>query len=217
MKNNKKAWDIIYREKGKYFEDIHPDILKVSKLLKKLKARKVLDLGSGTGRNTVFLARNGFEVYGIDISEKGITETKDWLKKEDLSAHLSTQDITKKLPFESDFFDAVISTQVIHHARIKTIEKIIKEIGRVLNTNGFVLVTAPEDRGYDPERRGGWKMKLIEKHTYLPLSGPEKGLVHYFFTKETLRDAFSKFFVIKKLYIDQTNHLSVWGTKKLRK
>lgn len=38
--------------------------------------QKVLDLGCGAGRHAMFLAENGFEAYGIDISENAILEAK---------------------------------------------------------------------------------------------------------------------------------------------
>ena len=38
--------------------------------------KNVLDLGCGTGRYTIFLAKTGFDVYACDLSEKAIEIVK---------------------------------------------------------------------------------------------------------------------------------------------
>lgn len=214
MKNDKKAWDRIFKEQGKFFKDPHEEMGEIVKLLKKKSGKRILDVGSGSGRHIVYLAKKGFDVYGIDISKTGIELTKDWLRQEGLSAKLAIHDITKKLPFKNDFFDGVISLQVIHHARFPTIGKIIKEIERVLRRGGFLFVSVPLYRGpITGSRKGKWRMKKIADHTYLPLSGPEKGLVHYYFTPEKFEESFNNFKIIKT-YIDDTNHYCLLGFKK---
>jgi tellurite methyltransferase len=37
---------------------------------------RVLDAGCGTGRNLVYLLRNGYEVFGVDQSEEAIREVR---------------------------------------------------------------------------------------------------------------------------------------------
>ena len=49
----------------------------VKSLLKYKKLGKVLDLGAGEGRNSIFLAEKGFDVTAIDISEIGINKLKN--------------------------------------------------------------------------------------------------------------------------------------------
>ena len=147
MRLNKKAWDTIFKEKGKFFEEPHRDMVGFVRLLKKSKMKRILDLGCGSGRHTVYLAEKGFKVYGTDISETALAMTEKWLKSENLSAELLIHDLSSKLPFVDDFFDAVISVQVIHHARIGTIRKVIKEIERDLKPRGLIFVTVPIYKG----------------------------------------------------------------------
>jgi tellurite methyltransferase len=45
---------------------------------------KALDIACGEGRNSIFLARNGFDVAGIDISEEGLAKAEQWAKAEEL-------------------------------------------------------------------------------------------------------------------------------------
>ena len=61
-------WTDIFGERGRFFTEVHEDIERISTLLAGLHAKRVLDLGSGTGRHLVHLARLGFSVYGLDES-----------------------------------------------------------------------------------------------------------------------------------------------------
>jgi SAM-dependent methyltransferase len=45
------------------------------------------------------------------------------------------------MPFKSDSFDTVLSTQVLEH--VPEPKKMLKEAGRVLKKNGFLILTAP--------------------------------------------------------------------------
>ncbi len=212
MQNNKNAWEKIFKKDGKYFLEAHPDLPEIVTLLKAQKVKKILDFGSGTGRHIIYLSKLGFEVTGIDISTTGIKTTKEWLIKEGLKGTLLKQDILEPIPFSENYFDAVISTQVIHHATLPEITREINEISRIVRSRGVIFVTVPPYKKYK-KNKDGWTMKEIAKRTYLPLDGPEEGLVHYFFTKKELVNSLHQF-KITKAYIDKTNHLAIIGIKK---
>ncbi len=174
------AWDEVYREKGKYFLEPHESIPGVARLFKKNGVKKVLDLGCGTGRHVVYLASKGFDVYGFDPSETGISIARKWLQKERLSAHLSMHDMNKRFPYEDGFFDAVIATSTLHHNTPSGIKRVISEVERVLRGNGMLFFTVPRRRHIQPGPEK-WKQKKIAPHTYLPLDGMEKGLPHFYY------------------------------------
>lgn len=46
--------------------------------------RKALDIACGEGRNSVFLARHGFSVTGLDISPVGLAKARRWAAREGL-------------------------------------------------------------------------------------------------------------------------------------
>jgi hypothetical protein len=56
-------------------------------------------------------------------------------------------------------------------------------------------------------------LKKVEKRTYIPQSGPEKGLPHHFFTIAELKRVLSAFELLE-IYIDKTNHRAILGKKK---
>lgn len=204
-----KQWDKIFKWHGKVFTKPQEDIPKIVKLFEKRGVKRVLDLGCGSGRHTVYLAKKGFEVYGIDIAPEGIKIAKKWLKKEKLKASLRTGNIYKKLPYKDNFFDAIISTQTIHHERIESIKKAIKEIERILKPKGLIFISVRKrklrkiwPKGTIIEKYGlqRSRYKIIGPRTYVPIERGEKGLTHYLFNKSIIIKEFKNFNV--DLWVD---------------
>ncbi len=204
-------WDDIFSEKGKVFTDPHPDMEKISKLFEEKGVKRILDIGSGTGRHLIYFSKKGFEVYGMDTSQKGISIAKQWLVEENLKAEIILHKMEQKFPYEDNFFDAVIAIQVIHHNKMKDIVITVNEIERVLRKEGIIFITFP--RKSDGSGREDWKLMKIEKNTYIPQAGQEKGLPHHFFTLEEIHDVFSSFNLLE-IYNDRKRHRAILGIKK---
>jgi 2-polyprenyl-3-methyl-5-hydroxy-6-metoxy-1,4-benzoquinol methylase len=54
---------------------------------------KALDIACGEGRNSVFLARHGFSVTGLDISEAGIAKARERTAREGVQADFRLADL----------------------------------------------------------------------------------------------------------------------------
>jgi SAM-dependent methyltransferase len=65
-----KQWDEIFKKYGKIFIEPQEDMGRVAEAFKNSRAKKILDLGCGTGRHLVYLAKKGFSLYGFDIMNK---------------------------------------------------------------------------------------------------------------------------------------------------
>jgi SAM-dependent methyltransferase len=77
-------------------------------LIKELAAgKKALDIACGEGRNSIFLARNGFDVTGLDIAEEGLAKAEQWAKTEGLDAVFHCMDL-ETCTF-SDSYDLIIN------------------------------------------------------------------------------------------------------------
>jgi len=81
-------WNEAFKKQGRIFTEVQEDIPSVSELLKKRDAKRILDLGFGSGRHVVYLAGEGFDVHGIDISREGLRITRSWLEEKNLKASL---------------------------------------------------------------------------------------------------------------------------------
>ncbi len=204
-------WEDIFSEKGKFFTEPHKDMERIAKLFKEKGVRKILDIGSGTGRHLIFFSKKDFEMYGFDASPKGISLTKQWLLEEGLSAELINHKMEERFPYDNNYFDAIISIQVIHHNKMKDILFTVSEIARVLKKDGVIFITFPRLEGR--EDLNDWKLKEIEKGTYIPQAGQEKGLPHHFFTIDEIYDVFSSFNLLE-IYDDNSRHRAILGVKK---
>ncbi|MDI6806366.1 MAG: class I SAM-dependent methyltransferase [Candidatus Aenigmarchaeota archaeon] len=211
---NKKAWNKIYRKEEKIVTTVHEDVPKIVRFFKKKGVKKILDLGCGTGRHLRYLTKHGFDVYGIDISSYGIKTAKKFLEKENLKSHLKVGDIYKKLPYGDNFFDAIVSIKTMHHGKIENIRRLIKEIERILKSNGliFITVTKRKPKKMIPKEKL-WKIKFIAPRTFIPLTSEEKGLIHYWFNRKLLRKSFRNF-IIYNIWVDFEHHYALFGELK---
>ena len=97
---------------------------------------KILELGCGQGANLWFLVKEGFDSYGIDISESAINKANKYLSKSyDLKANLTVGNI-KTLPYSNDFFDIVIDNVSLQHLTYSDQIIVLKEVSRVLKSKG---------------------------------------------------------------------------------
>jgi SAM-dependent methyltransferase len=202
---NMQQWNEAFKKNGRIFTEIQEDIPKITAFFKDHNVKRILDLGFGSGRHTVYLAREGFDVYGLDVAMEGLRLTKSWLKQENVKAHLKIGNIYEGLPYPDNFFGAIVSSQVIHHSRIESIRELIKEMERVLVSHGLVFITVPE--------RLARASETVAPRTYVPLEGMDKGLVHYIFKKSLLRKEFSNF-RINRIWVDSHQQYCLLGELK---
>ncbi len=206
-------WEKIFEEQGHVFVDTHPDMSRLSTIFRKQEVKQILDLGCGTGRHLVHFSREGFEISGFDSSKTALDLAVKWLKVEELDADVRLNRMEEPFPYPDDFFDAVISIQVIHHNLMQNILTTVKEVERVLKIGGYLFITVPI-LGPKPENpEDDWKLHQVEDGTFIPQSGPESGIPHHYFTEEELVEVFRNFKVLE-MYKDITNHRCLLGIQK---
>ena len=93
----------------------------------------VLEIGVGLGADHQRFAEAGAILYGIDLTERAITNTKKRLQLLGLASQLAEGD-AEHLAFSDNFFDIVYSWGVIHHS--PATPNAIYEIYRVLKPGG---------------------------------------------------------------------------------
>ena len=113
-KKNFKFWQKHNSIKG--FPEKYPEeeVVRFLSTFKK-KDTKILDLASGSGKNTFVAIDKGFKVYCVDYSKPGLDLTLKLIKNKK-NCKTYCLDITKgQLPFPDNFFDGIIATQVLDH------------------------------------------------------------------------------------------------------
>jgi len=102
----------------------------------------VLDAGCGSGYGTFFLAKNSNikAIVGVDISSQAINFARKYFKANNL--HFWQMDV-RKLKFKDNYFDAIISFDVLEHLSETDQEKFIHELRRVLKPEGTLIIGCP--------------------------------------------------------------------------
>ncbi len=114
-------------------------------LLSKHEARRLLDLGCGTGYDSLELARRGLTVTGIDYSEVALKQARTMALAEHSPVEFLQCDIAQPLPFPDAHFDAVMSNLVLHSFSKSGAHRIVDEVARCLKPGGLFLFHANSD------------------------------------------------------------------------
>lgn len=209
MDEREHPWELVFRNEGRVFLEPLPAFEEVAAEFSRNQCRHILDLGCGTGRHVVALQKRGFTVTGLDISISGLSQTRDWVKAENLTAGLVNADTRRFFPFKSGSFDGVISTQVIHHAFLEQVRLTISEIYRVMARDAVAFISVagrlPEEKLTEYE---------VEPGTIIPHDGREKGLPHHLFTLDEARSEFGVFHISEIGYRDEGKVLAMWLKKE---
>jgi len=107
-----------------------------------VEGKKILDLGCGLGKMSVYLSKQGAEVTGIDIGDKLIESAKRLAVHNQVNCKFVIAD-SAHLPFEKEKFDIVICLGVLHHLKQCDVEPTVKEIYRVLKKDGKFFINEP--------------------------------------------------------------------------
>ncbi len=175
---------------------------------KNFKNLKIFDHGCGTGRHVIFLSENGIGSYGADVAKSSLEFVKDRLKKKRLKADLRLL-TDNTLPYQDNFFDAVISFGVLYYMPKKDIVEVVREIKRILKPNGKVLFIVRSIYDY----RYGLG-KEIEPDTFLINTKDktldvynENGMIMHFFRTPEIKELFKnwKQCNIDKMFITLDN------------
>ena len=109
------------------------------------RGKRVLEVGIGAGTDFVNWVRHGAVATGIDLTEQGVSLTRERLALEGLSADVRVGD-AENLPFPADSFDIVYSYGVIHHS--PDTQRAVSEIHRVLRPNGRARIMIYHSRSW---------------------------------------------------------------------
>ena len=129
-KTDQVKWDERYRA-GAFAERPHPSAL-LESWVSRLAPGRALDLACGAGRNSLFLARHGFAVTGIDIASEGLKRAAASAKREGLNITWLRHDLDAGLP-ASGPFEVVCLFRYVN-------PDLIRRLPGLLAPNGILLV-----------------------------------------------------------------------------
>lgn len=195
------------------------------------KDQEILDLGCGPGFYTKGLAREGYAVTGIDLSERSIEYAKAQVKKEELNVEYKVQNFLT-LDYEEEFDVVLLFYCELGALTNEERDKLFKVINKALKPGGkfifdvFTAQNRDEDdlgKNWDVTKKGFWDEKPYlsltetffypEADTYLNqtiiVNEDEEislyRIFEHFYNKETISEELEQFgFINHAFYSDLT-------------
>jgi SAM-dependent methyltransferase len=204
------VWEREYQNSKLVTKDDKPqsDTLDFLKYLKRekgvnLAGLRALDLGSGTGRNSNYLALEGAVVTGIEISGTALLIAATRARElgligagVDSNIEYIKGNIGEILQFENEEFDLIIDVTSSNSLNESERERYLEESNRVLKSGGnFFVKTLCKDGDHNAKNL----LKLSPGKEYDTYIMPEIGLTERVWSREDFTKYYSRYFVIEKL------------------
>ena len=158
------------------------------KLLQEKNISKLLELGAGQGRDTLFFAQNQFDITALDYTQQGLNAIAHKAKTLNLPLLLCQHDVRQPLPFEDASFEVCFS-HMLYCMPLSTaeLEFLNEEICRILKPGGYNIYTARHTN--DPHYRQGiyWGEDMYEIG----------GFIVHFFSPEKVKNLTKGFELVK--------------------
>ena len=165
------TWDELWRRRKRLY--VYRNVLKTAETyLGSLEGKSILEVGCGRGATLLEFARRGASVVGLDYSEEALAVCRALQSRYGIAGARFVNGDARSLPFSAGSFDFVFSVGLIEH--FQQPEVLLAEQARVLKTNGFVMVQAPQKYsmytaikklliGLGRWRYGGWETQFSER------------------------------------------------------
>ena len=123
----------------------HSDVVYVyQNYLRHLQPASIIDVGCGSGRNLLYLAKMGHKVTGIDHNPSALEALEDIAKKEVLSrVNTLLHNLNQPLNLEPESYDLVLSTVTLQFINPKRIPELLTELQKATKKKGYHFFVFP--------------------------------------------------------------------------
>lgn len=141
-------WDRVYSKDSSFFGEEPSSFATLCyEDLSKYGCTKLLELGCGQGRDTIFFALKGLDVHAIDSSKVAIKNLNERTRRENVSINLKNFDAKRGLPFHNNYFDVVYSHMFYNmNFTDDHLKFLFSESSRVLKDNGLLYFSVRSDK-----------------------------------------------------------------------
>lgn len=214
----KQAWKEEYQRKGipsSFRSDPAKVVVEFLTWLKtqKIEGQRAADIGCGRGRNSFYLASQGFHVIGLELLEENVSHINDRAARQRLPVQAFAQDVSSNWPIATASLDVAIDIFCYKH--IVTKEKQAnyrRELWSALKPEGFYFISlaSEADGFYGPllETSANPSSKLIHD--------PYANISSFLYSMDSLREEFSDLFDLEQIS-EQTSTSPMYGQEYPRK
>jgi ubiquinone/menaquinone biosynthesis C-methylase UbiE len=177
-KSTRSNWERFWKSKNQV-EEVYSNSDRVLRNvigLIDLQGKKVLEIGAGTGRDSLNMVNYGAEIYLLDYAEHSLRIIKAVVNGK-LNVHILGGDAFS-LPFPDGTFDIVFHQGLLEHFRKPDAERMLKENTRVVKKGGLLLVDVPQR----------WHIYTVIKHFLIALNAWFAGWERSFSVGELRRE-----------------------------
>lgn len=125
---DKIKWDKKYQDTPKLLQHREPS-KNLVKILNNINGKKALDVACGAGKNSIYLAKNGFEVDALDISSVALESLNQKIYK---NIYTKQVDLEEYIPAKN-YYDLIVKTNYLNR-------KIIPNLIEALKKDGLIFI-----------------------------------------------------------------------------
>lgn len=153
---DKIKWNKKYKDKPNLLKDRPPSI-KIQDAIVYCKGKKALDVACGSGKNSIYLAKNGFDVEALDISEIALETVH---KKGYKNITTKLVDLDDYTPLK-DTYDIIVKTNFLDR-------KLIPHLARGLKKGGILVIETymEDEKNEKPSSNPEFLLKKMELKTF---------------------------------------------------
>jgi SAM-dependent methyltransferase len=133
--DDRRHWDTIYNTRGYVYGKEPAEFLRDH--ISALPVGRALDIAMGEGRNSVYLAKKGFSVDGVDISEVALRKAKRLARENHVSINTINADLNT-YTIKPDAYDVIVNIDYLQKSLIPQIKRGLKHGGIVVYENWTV-------------------------------------------------------------------------------
>lgn len=175
---------------------------------------RALDLGSGEGKNAIYLAEIGLQVHGIEIASNAVGTAQKTVSNLGLTEQIFIKQgsIGEPFAFADNFFDLIIDVTSSNSLTEAERAIYLSQSARVLKPGGQMFVRALCKDGDRNAKQLLHDCPGYEQDTYII---PEWGQTERVFLESDIRELYGQYFDIKKL--EKETHYTTFDGRKYRR
>ncbi|RLQ89987.1 class I SAM-dependent methyltransferase [Falsibacillus albus] len=153
---------------------------------------KILDLGIGEGRNSIYFASKGWSVDGVDIADTAVDRCRQMANQTGFDIHASIGDL-RDFHIQPESYSLIIMANILNFFHDDEINAILKKVKAGLIEGGLAYIQAFDI--HDPSFSK--RLHLLDEKFNNTLYNPKTDSYMHYFTVDELQESFMGYKTIK--------------------